>query len=37
MTAKPTRANTVEPPLAQPGAWAGAWRRMGVKAALAVR
>jgi hypothetical protein len=26
-----------EPPLARPGAWAGFWRRMGVKAARAVR
>ncbi len=24
-----------EPPLARPGAWAGLWRRMAVKAALA--
>ncbi len=26
-----------EPPLARPGAWAGLWRRIGVKAALAAR
>ncbi len=26
-----------EPPLAQPGAWAGYWRRMAVKSALADR
>lgn len=26
-----------EPPLARPGAWAGLWRRMAVKAALAAR
>ena len=26
-----------EPPLAGPGAWAGLWRRIGVKAALSAR
>ena len=26
-----------EPPLAQPGAWAGVWRRLAVKAALAAQ
>jgi len=31
------REHAAEPPLARPGAWACAWRRMGVKAALAAR
>jgi hypothetical protein len=33
----PMQAQRPEPPLARPGAWAGLWRRMAVKAALAAR
>lgn len=32
-----TWVHRVEPPLARPGAWAGAWRRMGMRAARARR